>query len=62
MVDVVTESCFSGVGLRSEHYPYLELHRPKAIRWFEAVSENYMHSYGRPRQILNVIRRDFPIA
>lgn len=51
-----------GVGLRSAHYPHL-LTRPRtAVRWFEAISENYMDSEGRPLDVLLQVRRDYPIA
>jgi uncharacterized protein (UPF0276 family) len=51
-----------GVGLRSVHYPHL-LTRPKtAVRWFEAISENYMDSEGRPLDVLLQVRRDYPVA
>lgn len=51
-----------GVGLRSAHYPHLEAHKPKVAEWFEAISENYMDSLGRPREMLRRLRKDFPIA
>lgn len=51
-----------GVGLRPVHYPHL-LARPKTpVQWFEAVSENYMDSEGRPLEMLKAIRRDYPLA
>lgn len=51
-----------GVGLRPAHYPFL-LERPRtAVRWFEAVSENYMDSEGRPLEALLAVRRDHPVA
>ncbi len=51
-----------GVGLRSVHYPHL-LTRPKmAVRWFEAISENYMDTEGRPLEVLLAVRRDYPVA
>jgi hypothetical protein len=56
------ESCQAGVGLRPQHYPYLLENKPKIACWFEAVSENYMDTEGRPIQVLEQIRRDFPIA
>jgi hypothetical protein len=50
------------VGLRSVHYPHL-LERPRvAVKWFEALSENYMDSDGRPLEVLLKIRGDFPVA
>lgn len=53
---------FVGVGLRSVHFPHL-LSRPRvAVKWFEALSENYMDSEGRPLEVLLKIREDFPVA
>jgi uncharacterized protein (UPF0276 family) len=53
---------FVGVGLRSVHFPHL-LGRPRvAVRWFEALSENYMDSEGRPLEVLLKMREDFPVA
>ena len=51
-----------GVGLRPTHYPYLEQRPPVAVRWFEAISENYMDSRGRPLDMLELVRRDYPVA
>ncbi len=51
-----------GVGLRTAHYEHL-LGRPRVlVDWFEAISENYMDSEGRPLEILLKMREDFPIA
>lgn len=52
----------AGLGLRSEHYPHLEIRAPQEASWFEAISENYMNSAGRPREFLHFIRKDFPVA
>lgn len=53
---------FVGVGLRSVHFPRL-LGRPRTpVRWFEAISENYMDSAGRPLEVLMKIREDYPVA
>jgi uncharacterized protein (UPF0276 family) len=53
---------FVGVGLRSAHFAHL-LGRPRvAVKWFEALSENYMDSEGRPLEVLLKIRQDFPVA
>jgi len=59
---VVSQRCRPGLGLRSVHYPYLEKNRSTVAEWFEAISENYMDSYGRPREILHKIRNDYPLA
>src|ERR1700758_2552182 len=57
-----------GVGLRSNHYGAILSQRP-AIPWFEVISENFMtlrnangdSRGGRPREVLDLIRRDYPI-
>ena len=51
-----------GVGLRPTHYPFLETKPQTSIKWFEAISENYMDSQGRPLKMLELIREDHPIA
>ena len=53
---------FVGVGLRSVHFPHL-LSRPRvAVSWFEALTENYLDSEGRPLEVLLKIREDYPVA
>ncbi|MFI5347648.1 MAG: DUF692 domain-containing protein [Elusimicrobiota bacterium] len=50
------------MGLRSVHFPHL-LGRPRvAVKWFEAISENYMDSEGRPLEVLLKMREEFPVA
>jgi uncharacterized protein (UPF0276 family) len=50
-----------GAGLRAEHYPDVLAGRPP-VDWFEAITENYMDTGGRPLDVLERVRRDFPIA
>jgi uncharacterized protein (UPF0276 family) len=50
-----------GAGLRAEHYDEIPGGRP-AVDWFEAISENYMDTGGRPLAILESLRRDYPLA
>lgn len=50
-----------GVGLRTEHYEVITRDAPP-MDWFEAISENFMDSGGRPRQILEAVRRRAPVA
>lgn len=51
-----------GVGLRPVHYAHL-LQRPRTtVRWFEAISENYMDTAGRPLAVLEQVRADHPVA
>jgi len=50
-----------GLGLRTEHYPYILEHRP-AVDWFEILSENYMVPGGKPLDHLDKIRNDYPMV
>lgn len=54
--------CQIGLGLRTDHYPHL-LEKPNtSLQWFEAISENYMDSQGRPLEILEKVRTDYEVA
>ncbi len=50
-----------GLGLRTVHYPTILEQRP-AVDWFEILSENYMHTGGRPVHVLDEIAAHYPIA
>ncbi len=50
-----------GAGLRAEHYDDV-LSGPPEVEWFEASSENYMETGGRPLAVLESVRRDYPVA
>jgi len=50
-----------GVGLRAEHYQHILTGRPP-VDWFEAITENYLDTGGRPLHILEQVRRDYPVA
>jgi len=50
-----------GAGLRAEHYEDI-LAGAGGADWFEAISENYMDTRGRPLAILEAVRHDHPIA
>ena len=50
-----------GVGLRAEHYDDV-LEETTRTDWFEAISENYMDTGGRPLRVLEQVRRDRPVA
>ena len=50
-----------GAGLRAEHYADV-LTAPAELDWFEAITENYMDSGGRPLHVLERVRRDYPVA
>lgn len=51
-----------GLGLRKEHYGHILQGGPVSVTWFEAITENYMDSRGRPRAVLKRIRQDYPVA
>jgi uncharacterized protein (UPF0276 family) len=51
-----------GVGLRSAHYPHLTTKPRTTVAWFEAISENYMDTGGRPLAVLESVRADHPVA
>jgi len=51
----------TGVGLRAEHYEHILAQRP-AVDWFEALTENYLDTGGRPLHVLEEVRRDYPLA
>ncbi|MBW2716062.1 MAG: DUF692 domain-containing protein [Deltaproteobacteria bacterium] len=50
-----------GAGLRAEHYDDV-LAGAKGVDWFEAITENYIDTKGRPLAVLESVRRDYPIA
>jgi len=50
-----------GIGLRREHYDDV-LGGAAGCDWFEAISENYMDTGGRPLAVLEHVRRDRPVA
>ena len=50
-----------GLGLRNSHFEHILGRRPK-VDWFEAISENFMDSGGRPRAVLRRIAEHYPIV
>ena len=50
-----------GLGLRTAHYEQILAERPR-VDWFEALSENYMVSGGKPLYYLERIRADYPLV
>lgn len=50
-----------GVGLRRQHYGYV-LERMPPVDWFEAISENFMVAGGRPLQVLDGVRTNYPLV
>ena len=50
-----------GAGLRSKHYSFILSEWPE-MDWFEAVTENFMDTGGRPLTTLERIRSHYPVA
>jgi uncharacterized protein (UPF0276 family) len=50
-----------GVGLRSVHYEHILSEQPR-VGWFEVLSDNYMHTKGRPLGYLDQIAARYPVA
>jgi uncharacterized protein (UPF0276 family) len=51
-----------GAGLRAEHYAEIETGGALGVEWFEAITENYMGTGGRPLAVLERVRATCPIA
>ena len=50
-----------GLGLRHQHFDHILSTQPK-VDWFEAISENFMNSGGRPRHVIRKIAERYPIV
>ncbi|MDP9036661.1 MAG: DUF692 domain-containing protein [Myxococcota bacterium] len=50
-----------GLGLRTPHYTRILESNP-AVDWFEIVSDNFMHTSGRPLHYLDAVAERYPIA
>ena len=50
-----------GVGLRRDHYVHVLDNRPK-VDWFEVLSENFMVAGGRPLEVLDAVRENYPVV
>jgi uncharacterized protein len=51
-----------GIGLRPPHYSRLLEQGAAGVSWFEAISENFFELGGRPRAVLERVRRDVPVV
>lgn len=49
------------MGLRREHFDRV-LAGPTRVDWFEVISENFMVNGGRPRHVLEQVRRDYAVV
>lgn len=50
-----------GLGLRSVHYGAV-LDGDPPVDWFEVISENYMHTEGRPLYVLDQVVERYPVV
>jgi hypothetical protein len=50
-----------GLGLRTNHYSHILGQEPE-VGWFEALSENYLDTGGRPRFVLERIAERYPVV
>jgi uncharacterized protein (UPF0276 family) len=50
-----------GIGLRNVHFNHILQEQP-AVDWFEAISENFIDSAGRPRYVLEQIAERYPVV
>jgi uncharacterized protein (UPF0276 family) len=50
-----------GLGLRTTHYPDFQRQR-QPLDWLEVVTDNFLVDGGRPLQMLDFIRRDYPVV
>ncbi|MGZ6186195.1 MAG: MNIO family bufferin maturase [Candidatus Binataceae bacterium] len=55
-----------GVGLRRPHYAHVLERRPpdevRPVDWFEVISENFMVEGGRPLEVLEGVRAQYPVV
>lgn len=50
-----------GLGLRPPHYTAVLNGSPQLPSFFEVISENYMDSLGRPREVLRKVRQEYDV-
>lgn len=50
-----------GLGLRTTHYHDF-IASPQPVDWLEIISDNYFGAGGKPMQMLDTIRADYPVV
>lgn len=50
-----------GLGLRNNHFEHI-LNKWPDVDWFEAISENFMDSGGRPRAVIRQVAERYPVV
>ncbi len=61
LTDLVQQNLGIGIGLRHSHYGHILREWPE-LDWFEILSENYMHTGGRPLHVLDQVAERYPIV
>ncbi len=51
-----------GVGLRSQHFPYLMQQEDVLVDWFEIISENFIGNYGYGRHVVKTMAEKKPLV
>ena len=59
--DLVNRDLGVGIGLRNVHFSHVLESWPK-LDWFEVLSENFMHTGGRPVHVLDQVAERYPIV
>ena len=59
--DLVAQDLGIGLGLRSVHYQHILARRPQ-VDFFEVLSDNYMHTGGRPLHMLDQFAERYPVV
>lgn len=59
--DLVRHDLGLGLGLRTVHYEHILRRRPR-VDFFEILSDNYMHTGGRPLYILDQVAAHYPVV
>jgi uncharacterized protein len=60
-IDTRVASPGFGLGLRTNHYQDF-LTSPQPVDWLEIISDNYLGAGGKPLQMLDAIRADYPVV
>ena len=50
-----------GIGLRTKHFPHILASQPQ-VDWFEALSENFMDTGGRPLYVLDRVAEQYAVV
>lgn len=51
-----------GLGLRTDHYTQIIETTPRAIDWFEVLTENYLVPGGKPLYYLDKVKEQYPLV